>query len=141
MSSKCLSRVPDRERVSEDSAEFGREEIPLESAGSSAAMEVKRGDRGHIVTLHGDMDLDTAEVLETELSSVCEHCRNLTLDLRRVKFLDSAGLQVILNAYRKLAERDAGFSVLEGDEGNVAHVLRRAGLESLIHRHHPGRDA
>src|SRR2546423_1000422 len=97
MAPKCMSGAPERAREREEPAAMPRLAVPEEDTPPGARMEVKHGDRGHIVTLSGDLDLDSAAELDAELAPVAERCRCLTLDLRRVRFLDSAGLQVILN--------------------------------------------
>jgi anti-anti-sigma factor len=61
-----------------------------------------------------------------------QSCRHLILDLREVSFMDSAGLRAILDLYRCLNDRNVSLRLIEGERGNVPHVLRHAGLESLI---------
>jgi len=49
------------------------------------------------VTVSGELDAFTAEVLRTEMSAVeAAAPRRIVLDLHRVRFLDSSGLAVIL---------------------------------------------
>jgi anti-sigma B factor antagonist len=95
-------------------------------------IEARQGDRGCLVRLAGELDSGAAPRLQSTLEPWVRNCRRLTLDLRQVTFLDSAGLHVILDLYRRLREREVSLHLLDGSQGNVPRVLRHAGLESLI---------
>lgn len=90
------------------------------------------GDRGCCVRLKGELDTASASALCAQVAPWLATCRSLTLDLREVSFMDSAGLRAILDLYRCLTERHVSLKLIEGEGGNVPRVLRHAGLESLI---------
>jgi anti-anti-sigma factor len=108
------------------------DERPEKRPGRDFSVVARHGDRGCLVTLRGELDAASAGELQATLYPWAEHCRRMTLDLREVTFLDSAGLRAILDLYRGLREREASLHLLEGECGNVPRVLRHAGLESLI---------
>ena len=56
--------------------------------------------------LAGELDLASAPGLEHQLEDLLsEDIRRVTIDLRDLEFLDSAGLRALLVAHRRLTER------------------------------------
>jgi anti-anti-sigma factor len=105
-----------------------------ESPAGHLHVAAQHGDRGCTIRLRGELDTASAPELCAQVAPWLQSCRSLILDLREVSFMDSAGLRAVLDLYRCLNDRNVSLRLIEGDRGNVAHVLRRAGLESLIDR-------
>jgi anti-anti-sigma factor len=89
----------------------------------------------------GELDLDTAPALEQELASVREQgASRLVLDLRRLTFMDSTGLRLVIRW--DSAARDEGFefAIVPGSDV-VQRVLRLTGMEDQITVADPPADA
>lgn len=85
-----------------------------------------------MVTVEGEIDLQTAERLQRELSSLREAgAVSLIVDLRGVEFCDSTGVNVLLADLRRARER-GGALVLVEPRSVVLRVLRVTGLDSVF---------
>jgi anti-sigma B factor antagonist len=81
-----------------------------------------------LVRVDGELDLLTAPRLATRVDHVIRECAgNVVLDLREVDFIDSAGLQVLLGARRRLTRGSRGL-VIVCDDGPVRRVIEAARL-------------
>jgi anti-sigma B factor antagonist len=80
----------------------------------------------------GELDLDTAPELEQELASVREQgASRLVLDLRRLTFMDSTGLRLVIRWDRAAREEGFEFAIVPGSDV-VQRVLRLTGMEDQI---------
>ncbi|MGZ4154840.1 MAG: STAS domain-containing protein [Actinomycetota bacterium] len=70
-----------------------------------------------IVTVSGDLDLLTAPELDRSLTGVQANGRPVVLDLRRVSFMDSSGLRVILAADARARSAGTRLVLVEGPPG------------------------
>jgi anti-anti-sigma factor len=80
----------------------------------------------------GELDLDTAPALEQELARVREQgSSRVVLDLRRLTFMDSTGLRLVIRW--DTAGRDKGFdfAIVPGPDA-VQRVIRLTGMEDLL---------
>ncbi|MEV0073809.1 STAS domain-containing protein [Amycolatopsis sp. NPDC050768] len=67
---------------------------------------VRRHERAAVVTVAGEIDLVTAPELDEIVTGVVDESPEvLVVDLRKVTFLSSAGLQVLAAAHQRLGER------------------------------------
>jgi len=65
-----------------------------------------RHERGVVIAaLAGDIDISTVSELRECLFELADTGRTLIVDLNRVTFIDSAGLGVLVGAYRQAIER------------------------------------
>ena len=62
-----------------------------------------------VLTLQGEIDIATVGTLESRLADACAAAGDVTVDLRRVSFLDCLGLRVLLEQHDRSAQ--AGFRV------------------------------
>jgi anti-sigma B factor antagonist len=69
------------------------------------------------IAIAGDLDLSTAPELERSLSGVQNNGRPVLLDLRRVSFMDSSGLRVILAADARARSAGSRLVLVEGPPG------------------------
>jgi anti-sigma B factor antagonist len=66
-----------------------------------------------LVMVEGELDIATAPRLISVLNrAVGEALRSLVVDLSEVDFMDSTGLALLINAYRRLTRRSKGFAVV-----------------------------
>lgn len=59
-----------------------------------------------VVTVAGELDVDTATFLHTHLANQLQHGRHhLVMDLETLEFMDSSGLRVLIQAARETHDR------------------------------------
>ncbi|NMH97443.1 anti-sigma factor antagonist [Pseudonocardia acidicola] len=96
--------------------------------------------RSPCITLHGELDHRTAPVLEEHVRRALDTAHpHLVFDVRLLVFCDSAGLSVLIGAYRR-ATRHGGTVVLRGLHPSLQRVLRLTGVEALF-TIHPTRES
>jgi len=85
------------------------------------------------VTAVGEIDSTSAPVLRQRLDALLEgDVRELTVDLGRVTFLDSAGLCVLAATHRRALRQDIRMRVLASSRA-VIRPLQITGLWELLH--------
>jgi anti-sigma B factor antagonist len=85
-----------------------------------------------VVSAAGEIDSTTAPVLRQHLDSLLDgDVRELTVDLGRVSFLDSAGLCVLATAHRRAVRQDVRMRVLASSRA-VVRPLQITGLWELL---------
>jgi anti-anti-sigma factor len=84
------------------------------------------------VALSGELDLRRAYSFDEELRRIeADHPPVIVLDLRRLDFLDSAGLGRVLACHRR-ARRDKRRLVIARSPGAVQRVLALAALDDIL---------
>ena len=85
------------------------------------------------ITLSGEIDHHTARSIREEIDRQIYLCRARTvlLDLKRVGFMDSSGLGLVLGRYAHVKEAGGALKVLDPSKG-AERVLRMAGAEKII---------
>ncbi|MFF4806293.1 STAS domain-containing protein [Streptomyces sp. NPDC001351] len=82
-----------------------------EPAGLSVEVSVIGSDAA-IITVSGELDVDTGLVLQHQLAGQVVHGRrHLVLDLAEVPFMDSSGLGVIIRAVNEVRSIDGSVSL------------------------------
>ena len=85
-----------------------------------------------MLTVQGDIDLFTAPQLRQSVHDLLARgCRRIVVDLRRVAFLDSTGLGVLVGALKRARDED-GDLVLVGAQRPVRRVLSVTGLDKIF---------
>jgi anti-sigma B factor antagonist len=80
-----------------------------------------------LVEAHGDIDHNTCGSVEAAISNALDEGDTVVLvDLRRVTYVDSGGLSVLLSGVRRL--RDRGWLGVIGPNPNVRRLLEIVGL-------------
>ena len=89
-----------------------------------------------VVTVHGELDIDTSSVLGQSLEDLIEGQGNLfvVVDLRDIVVSDPAGLAVLTTARGGIEERGGQF-VLASPSADTDRALRAAGLADVIEAH------
>jgi anti-sigma B factor antagonist len=94
----------------------------------------ERADGVH-VELSGELDISTASNIEARLMELERSSPSrLILDLRRVNFIDSTGLSMIINADGRARKDGRRLTIVSGD-GVPRRILRTVGLEDRLDVH------
>jgi anti-sigma B factor antagonist len=102
------------------------------SGGELVTIDVSRADSSAVVSADGEIDSTTAPLLSQRLTELLDtEVRELTVDLRGVTFLDSAGLCALATAHRRAARQDVRMRVLAGSRA-VVRPLQITGLWDLL---------
>lgn len=101
-------------------------------------MELNVSSRSHddhvSVTVAGEIDLYTAPRLHSELSAVIAGAApdsRVSVDMSRVDFCDSTGMNVLLTSLRQANERGVAFE-LAAPRPAVKKILQVTGLDSVF---------
>ncbi|KGJ86555.1 STAS domain-containing protein [Colwellia psychrerythraea] len=62
-----------------------------------------------IITLHGNFDADTVNVMKDDIEAYSKLSTNIIFDLEQVPFIDSSGIGAIVFLYKRMVAK--GFSV------------------------------
>ena len=83
-----------------------------------------------IVVVQGEIDISNVDALRTRLAESCEG--DVTIDLRRVEFLDCLGLQLLLEQHERSAQQGFRIDFVQGPP-----IVRRVfGLTGMLDRLH-----
>jgi anti-sigma B factor antagonist len=80
------------------------------------------------ISLEGELDLSNVLHVEEELRKVEKRKPALVLDLRRLRFIDSTGLRVIVSAHQRARNQGRRLKIVQGGEA-VKRLFRLSGLE------------
>jgi len=82
------------------------------------------------VVVEGSINAATAAELENELQTQCEGITKLILDFADVGFVSSAGIRVILWAYKRMNAH--GTMTLQNVNENVREIFDLVGLTTVL---------
>jgi len=84
------------------------------------------------VTLAGELDISNVEKFEQDLMEL-EQPRPplLVLDLRAVRFIDSTGLSLLLNADARARRQGRHVTIVSGN-GAARRIMRTVGLDQIL---------
>ncbi|MGK5551711.1 STAS domain-containing protein [Actinomadura kijaniata] len=88
-------------------------------------------ERCTLVRVQGELDVVSRERFEEALSSVIDTGAPTVVDLRQVTFCDSTGLNAIVAAHRRAAERGTPLALLSPPQ-RVARVFHITGVDRYI---------
>jgi anti-anti-sigma factor len=109
----------------------------------SVSWETSERADGFHVELSGELDISSASNVENRLMELeTREPDRLILDLRRVSFIDSTGLSMIINADGRARKQGRRLTIVSGD-GVPRRILRTVGLEDRldVHTDVPAADA
>ena len=93
---------------------------------------VEAGESGPVIVLAGEADLTCAEQLDAVIAGqLAGVTRQLTIDVSRLRFADSAAIRTLLLAARTLTER-GGRLVLLDPQRSVARMLALLGADQMM---------
>jgi anti-anti-sigma factor len=95
-------------------------------------VEATRNGETELIAIRGELDLASGPVLEAELARISpQRTRVVVVDLRRLEFMDSTGLSIIVRAHQTLAESDCELCLVRGTP-QVQRLLDIAAPEELL---------
>lgn len=83
------------------------------------------------VAVEGRLDTVTAPDLEAELKSALDGAKELVMDFTKLEYISSAGLRVLLSAFKKMDAKGGKMKLTNINE-MVREVLDVTGLMSVL---------
>jgi anti-sigma B factor antagonist len=80
----------------------------------------------------GELDAEAAATLESQLAPLCHPGRRVILDLRRVEYLDSNGVRVLLRLHRDLQAGDGELRLVLQADSRARRTLSLLQLEDYF---------
>jgi anti-sigma B factor antagonist len=124
-----LARLPRFLRRAHD-----RDDAASEPAGPPPGLEVRVEEEGDTVRLElvGELDIDTRLSLKGALARAeAAHPETIVVDLRRLEFMDSMGLGVLLGALRRSRTGGWRLVLVKGPEP-IEQLLLITGVKNLV---------
>jgi anti-anti-sigma factor len=84
----------------------------------------------HTLELTGELDLDWAPNLEETIREVSATGSGLVIDLRKVTFMDSTGLRVLIVAATLCEEMGHELRIIPGED--IQRILEMTGLDRVL---------
>jgi anti-anti-sigma factor len=95
-------------------------------------VQTSDGALGPVVALSGEIDLAAVDAVEKKVRALVEGQPDvLVLDLRRVEFMDSSGLRLVLRLDQEQRERQGRLVLVRGGR-RVARVLELTGADRQL---------
>ena len=94
-------------------------------------MEVRREGSAAVIAISGELDLASGPQLEERLQTLDSDVRLVVVDLRRLDFMDSTGLSILVRAHQRLAERDRELCLVRGAP-QVQRLLDLTGVAERV---------
>ena len=91
---------------------------------------VSREDEGELL-ISGDLDTRTAKDADALFLQIADRFKNVTLNMKNLEYVSSAGLRVIRNLYIKVNQKGGKLSLTNVNE-NVMEVFEMTGLAGLL---------
>jgi len=99
---------------------------------SNFNVERHDGAEAVVIEVSGELDLASSPALEQELErGAGSEAELLVVDLRRLEFMDSTGLSVLVRAHQRAAEADRRFVVVKGPP-QVQRLLDLTGVAERL---------
>jgi anti-sigma B factor antagonist len=99
--------------------------------GSSAHFEVHRNEGVAILSVSGEVDISHTEEYELARAEALDAGLPVVIDLENCEFIDSRGLQGIIQTFNLATERGQPFA-LAGSGTQVRRVLQVSGMANLL---------
>lgn len=86
-----------------------------------------------VVILEGELDHHTSEYARKRIDRQYynNNLLNMVLDLRKLSFMDSSGIGLIMGRYRNCSEEKGRISIVSTNS-NINRILKMSGLLKLI---------
>ncbi len=93
-------------------------------------IEIKRNAEETLIELAGRLDTTTAPALDKTIGNDIEGTKNLVLDLKKLEYISSAGLRVLLAAQKKMQK--VGSMKVTGVCEAVMEVFEMTGFADIL---------
>ena len=94
-------------------------------------INVERGFEFVTLEITGRLDATTAPNLESVVNELSEETKELIFDMSGVEYISSAGIRVLLGAYKKMNSNQGGTRI-EKVNDMVREVFEMTGLSEMI---------
>jgi anti-sigma B factor antagonist len=84
------------------------------------------------LALEGELDLANAATLAAELERAESDAAAITLDMRRLEFIDSTGIALLVSAHRRLNQAAERFQLVPSRSEAVKRVLGVTGVSAKL---------
>ena len=99
---------------------------------SNFSVDVRYGDDAVLIGVSGELDLASSPELERELErGVASDVDLLIVDLRKLEFMDSTGLSVIVRAHQKATQSGKRLAIVKGPQ-QVQRLLSLTGVAERL---------
>lgn len=90
------------------------------------------GDQHAVIRVRGEVDLETAPILEARLLALARNGATvITVDMAETDFIDSTGLHALVVGLRTL-RASGGDLVLRSPSRNAVRILQLSGLDTVV---------
>jgi anti-sigma B factor antagonist len=97
---------------------------------TSFRVTISQHDRATVLATSGELDLASGPELEAELERVSES-ELIIVDLRRLEFIDSTGLSVLVKANQRAQDAGRRFALVNGGS-QIQRLLSLTGLADRL---------
>jgi anti-sigma B factor antagonist len=99
---------------------------------SNLSVETHNGNQAVVIGVTGELDLASSPALEQELESgAASQAELVIVDLRKLEFMDSTGLSVLVRAHQRATENGQRFGVIKGPQ-QVQRLLTLTGVADRL---------
>jgi len=99
---------------------------------TSLSLETREEGDAVRIALAGELDLSSALTFDEEVRRAEDRLpHTLVLDLRRLRFMDSTGLRLIMSAQSRARTRGRRFAIVQGSEP-IKRLFRLAGVNRRL---------
>ena len=93
-------------------------------------IEIIKNENEIIIEVEGRLDTNTAPTLEKSINENTEEKNNLVLDLKKLEYISSAGLRVLLSAQKKMNKN--GSMKVKNVSEDVMAVFEMTGFADIL---------
>ena len=86
-----------------------------------------------ILEITGRLDTTTAPNLDTVINELSEDIKELVLDMSALEYISSAGIRVVLSAYKKMMSNQGIMRIIKAND-MVCDVFEMTGLLQMIEK-------
>ncbi len=102
------------------------------SVQSNFSVQVRDGNRAVVIEVSGELDLASSPALEHELEQGAGSSAPVVIvDLRKLEFMDSTGLSVLVRAHQRATESERRFGLVKGPP-QVQRLLDLTGVAERL---------
>lgn len=105
--------------------------MPIPDHPGTLRLDVESDDTAHVVTVAGELDLNTRDELAAVLDRLPKPPQIVALDFSELTFVDSTGLKTLLSEHRRA--REAGYEfVIAGARPEIRDIFRVTALDITL---------
>jgi stage II sporulation protein AA (anti-sigma F factor antagonist) len=99
---------------------------------SNFSVDVQDGEQAVLIVVSGELDLASSPELERELKhGTASEAELLIIDLRKLEFMDSTGLSVLVRAHQNATQSGKRFAIVKGPQ-QVERLLSLTGVAERL---------